>query len=290
MDFWTRPGNDCVCASTAKKQYNFRDADLQQIVCEVARNPHYSSRCMYLYEIGRLREYVLHVLGKSEWEQRQLGKRKRAEVKTKYDQFITAHLRDLDVEACKSPPPNTPWVNLAKKLRSFRRTLKEELGAEIMEELKSIQAWMQERQVGTEHLTIPSSSRWRYLYGFRSLESIVEEHQMEQRRADLIAALAAKNLQLRSDSVMCREYIEHGERSLEEVVDIMHEMQFFFSQTSYREELTAVFRAHRGKPLDDPQSIAKERALAKWCAKHPMPDLATLPVNIRNRVYAYGGY
>jgi hypothetical protein len=61
-----------------------------------------------------------------------------------------------------------------------------------------------------------------------------EEAERQQRENELVAALGERGLCLRSDSSLCDQYIE-GEsyKSLAEIVDIMHEMDFYFKYTRY---------------------------------------------------------
>jgi hypothetical protein len=56
----------------------------------------------------------------------------------------------------------------------------------------------------------------------------------------LTLALTARELTLRSDSVLCRQYIIDGSGELDEVVDTMEEMKFLFAYTSYASECRAI--------------------------------------------------
>jgi len=56
----------------------------------------------------------------------------------------------------------------------------------------------------------------------------------QQRKEELVAALTARGLHFRNDSTVCEEYInETSTKSLQTVVDIMHEMNFYFNHTKY---------------------------------------------------------
>jgi hypothetical protein len=67
-------------------------------------------------------------------------------------------------------------------------------------------------------------------------ERAASEARRQQRKDQLVAALAERGLQLRSDSHLCDDYIEYDESEypLDEIVDIMHEMNFYFKHTKYK--------------------------------------------------------
>lgn len=54
------------------------------------------------------------------------------------------------------------------------------------------------------------------------------------RRNQLETSLSEKGLHLRKDSVLCNNFIENGHPTLQEVVQIMQEMNYFYTNTSYR--------------------------------------------------------
>lgn len=53
------------------------------------------------------------------------------------------------------------------------------------------------------------------------------------RYVTLKEALAARDLELRGDSVLCRQYIRNGQGALDDIVDTTEEMKFLFTYTSY---------------------------------------------------------
>ena len=70
------------------------------------------------------------------------------------------------------------------------------------------------------------------------------------RRRRLTAALAARGLELRADSHLCREYVERGAGAVAAIVGSMEEMQVFHTGTRYaavhrglREQLEAEHEA-----------------------------------------------
>ena len=56
---------------------------------------------------------------------------------------------------------------------------------------------------------------------------------------NLIKALKSRGLKLRDDSRLCKYYIEDGDGTLQEIVEIMHEMDWFFSKTNYRHVMSS---------------------------------------------------
>lgn len=117
------------------------------------------------------------------------------------------------------------------------------------------------------------------------------EHERELRRTDLTAALAAYGLELQADSRMCASYIYtgagiHGE-SMDAVVEIMRELQFLLTETSYEVLLDTIKEEYREQGelymLDDVMGEARDRALRQWRQEHPSADLDLLPPLVKLR-------
>jgi len=85
-------------------------------------------------------------------------------------------------------------------------------------------------------LSLGSFSTWRAKFGAMHGPELARRG----RRERLANALAARGLELRSDSIMCGRYVETGEvpgqGNMATIVDIMVEMSFFFQHTSYVSE------------------------------------------------------
>jgi len=80
----------------------------------------------------------------------------------------------------------------------------------------------------------------------RAAERAAKQAVAEQRRrAELTAALAAKGLELRSDSKLCDEYIEgECEYSLTEIVHIMFQMKVLYEECDFQAEWNDYFNAN----------------------------------------------
>jgi hypothetical protein len=61
----------------------------------------------------------------------------------------------------------------------------------------------------------------------------------KNRKIELVKKLEEKGLQLRGDSKLCKQYIKHGEGVLQNIVDVMEEMDWFYKifWTNYRHVL-----------------------------------------------------
>ncbi|KAL3657480.1 hypothetical protein V7S43_017627 [Phytophthora oleae] len=68
------------------------------------------------------------------------------------------------------------------------------------------------------------------------------------RYCELTAALGAKDLELRSDSVLCRSYILSGEGAVDDIADTMEEMNFLYTHTSYSSDCDSIVIARRYNP------------------------------------------
>lgn len=78
-------------------------------------------------------------------------------------------------------------------------------------------------------------------YGMRTLEHVIAEEErkiqkqfdQEQRRRELTVRLNECGLELRSDSVLCKNFIATGHGNIDEIVTTMKEMQWYFYATNY---------------------------------------------------------
>ena len=125
------------------------------------------------------------------------------------------------------------------------------------------------------------------------LQTIVERLKRQQ---ELTKALQEKGLQLRTDSTLCNSYINDNIGSINNIVDIMHEMDWLFKNTNYKkimqEEIEKEIREIKnyGGYYDiddvrhDASSIAKYRAIKEWKNKHKnfignLPTLISTKIN-----------
>ncbi len=68
-----------------------------------------------------------------------------------------------------------------------------------------------------------------------------------QRKNNLITKLNACGLQFRHDSKICRQYLDGARDDLDTIIEIMQEMNFFFSQTKYQ----SILNRHIQQMKDD---------------------------------------
>ena len=73
----------------------------------------------------------------------------------------------------------------------------------------------------------------------------------QQRQEELETKLHQRGLELRSDSRLCDAYIDHGKGNVDEIVNIMHEMDFYHQHTEYR----AFYR----------KAWSSEKQYSGWC-------------------------
>lgn len=78
---------------------------------------------------------------------------------------------------------------------------------------------------------------------FFNQKYIEEKHQreIEERKNILIDKLAAHGLQLRDDSVLCNSYIDRGRGDLNKIVKTMKEMDWYYKNTDYSSNVSAVY-------------------------------------------------
>lgn len=108
------------------------------------------------------------------------------------------------------------------------------------------------------------------LAGHLTVDEIVEAAwDRAAREKELRAALAARGLELRSDSRLCEQYIWFGKGSLDKLVNTMEEMRFYFTHTSYPSEVRYTSSQE-----------AKNRALTQWVEQGGRPGDPELPLSL----------
>jgi len=121
------------------------------------------------------------------------------------------------------------------------------------------------------------------------------ERQIEKRRTELKDAMERQGIRLRTDSVLCNNYIEKNIGSIDHIVNVMVEMDFYFKYTNYdteysREKDNYWRQQHYISDDDriDISSTAKRRALQKWCLRFTNVESALLsnylPDSLREKV------
>lgn len=112
-----------------------------------------------------------------------------------------------------------------------------------------------------------------------------EKH--KSRKQKLKHALSKRNLEYRSDSYYCNQYI-NGKGTLKEVCDMMELMKFLFEKTNYQDQIKKIVNENKeirkyGEYIqilsEDDKEIAKCKALKKYSKKN-----GGLPENI-SKIY-----
>lgn len=126
------------------------------------------------------------------------------------------------------------------------------------------------------------------------------------RKNELAERLQHHGLTIRGDSVLCGNYVNYGIGSIDNVVNTMAEMDFFYKHTSYpsiyKSELNDWFREQRDfdgeyyHDLDSENRIelsnsAKRTALKRWVLRYNKNDdplnCSYLPVSLREKVMIF---
>ena len=89
-------------------------------------------------------------------------------------------------------------------------------------------------------------------------ESLPALAEMHQRMTELSEDLEERGCTLRSDSAMCRTFVEDGIGHPPSIVDTMEEMKFYFEHTAYRAHMQQWHFS----------DFAKEVALKEWVLRH----------------------
>jgi hypothetical protein len=132
------------------------------------------------------------------------------------------------------------------------------------------------------------------LYENQQLKLQKIKAQENERRATLVKALAQKQLKLRYDSIVCEMYIYgKSDRSIEEVVEITEEIDFYYKHTDYQNILRGMRRFNMRhydysdgdseEEYEEEEEIrlkSKHQALQRWIKLNP-DNLDMLPLSLR---------
>ena len=131
------------------------------------------------------------------------------------------------------------------------------------------------------------------------------EREKRRRRMYLTYHMETNGIRVRADSVLCNNYIEKNIGTINEIVAIMLEIDFYFKYTTYECESSRERRSYydyhdyyhdyyRGIPEQDRidiSAVAKRQALNTWCSRFSDSETALsnrhLPVSLREKVVAY---
>jgi hypothetical protein len=110
----------------------------------------------------------------------------------------------------------------------------------------------------------------KYIYENNSIDNFIENiiHKIIRKR-NLKSELNKYNLPLRSDSVLCDEYINENKRDINEVVIIMVEMDFYHKYAKYWKYYKSFRRIYESLKASE---LAKNKALEQWCLRHKTYD------------------
>ena len=236
-----------VTATEAKKTYCLTDEDLDGLVYEPRRNPHYrSGPPMRLYEV---RDVVVAAYEK--------------------------HKGTAGLAAAQAASQRRRDVRAARRearLEAQRQARREALLAAMAQAGLSV-ALDHPRAVAFVH----NGSCGDLLYSddpTRVVAFLEREHALR-------TALAERGLELRDDSRLCYNYVHRGWGTIPEIVDTMDEMRFYHAHTNYATYRQEIYRKRRHLGAREISARAKERAWratlkdrsVEWLLEHAPPSL-----------------
>ena len=127
------------------------------------------------------------------------------------------------------------------------------------------------------------------------------EREKRRRRMYLTYHMETNGLRVRADSVLCNDYIERNIGTIDEIVAIMLEMDFYFKYTTYEREYSRerrsyydyhhYYRSISEEDRIDISALAKRRALTAWCSRFSDSETALsntyLPASLREKVVVH---
>ena len=110
-----------------------------------------------------------------------------------------------------------------------------------------------------------------------------------ERQVQLEKALERNGLTLRSDSRLCLKFIEIGTPTLDEVVEMMVEMAWFFKETKYAAFRQSIYSKSKQSPIridcDELSLVAKRKALEDYI-EHQPKNLDQIPKSLIKKFYS----
>lgn len=228
----------CICKSTVLKEFHLSEKDLEYIDYISVPNPHYKcSGDMKLYEKRDVYVAMYNKYG-DEKGYEYLYKRKN---KKKIDK--KKKLEHINTKKYK---------NICDEYLSGKISMKK-LEEKILERNK------REKKINELNLGKDYYGKIEYYIDYGGDIEVVKG--IYGRRKKLVKELKKNNLELRSDSVLCKGYIMDDNYELEFVVNTMIEMDWLFKNTSYHNIMRELRRNYY---MYDKSYEAKRRAIRKW--------------------------
>ena len=286
---------DKICKSIGLKKYHLTQKDIDNLSYELKRNPHYgSSSQMQLYDEYDLYVKMLDKYG-SPYGYELIQQRKNM-IKNKKISNKKLKLYDLNInydmykEYCdKFLNGSISLVKLQDIVKNFekrRKIIDEQLEANKLD--KNMAIGLYNRFIKNNCVDINSTIK--RIMTKRDRKNKIDELGIKtdyygvckkflgvggnflhvknviQRGDMLVDELKKYNINLRDDSVICKEYILFGDKLLDDVVDIMVEMDWLHKNTTYSECRTNIYRNnYHYLSSHEISNKAKKMALDIWC-------------------------
>lgn len=251
--------DDRITATDAKTTYCLTEGDLDGVLYEPCRNPHYrSGPPMRLYNVRDVvvAAYERHG-GKAGLAAAQAAARARRGAREAR--------RAAERAAHEAQRAAERWAYVAQ--REAR-----------CETLLSVMTRAGLADPSVDH---PLAAAY-VTYGNGSPDRVVACLQRDQ---VLRAALAGRGMVLRRDSRLCEAFVLHGEGDVALIVDVMDEMRFYHTHTNYAVCREQIYRQHRNMDAGDVSERAKERAWRTTLERRTKDWLLThLPPSLRRRL------
>lgn len=228
----------CICKSTVIKDFHLSDKDLEDIDYTSVPNPHYKcSGEMKLYEKKDIYIAMYSKYGDEKGYEYLYKKKNKKKIDRK------EKLKDINTKKYKS---------ICDEYLSGKISMKK-LEEKIFER--------DEREKEINGLNLGKDYYGEIEYYIEEGGDIDLVKGIYERRKELVDELKKNNLELRSDSVLCKGYIMDNNYELEFVVNTMIEMDWLFKNTSYGNIMRELRRNYY---IDDKSYEAKRRAVRKW--------------------------
>ena len=237
-----------ISLTSAKKTYYLNDIQLKSLEHVSFKNMFRSSTYITMYlesQVKQLSEKLLGTEYKKEKKEKKektsktrsdnliLHKERQTElfnlVQNKYNKQLNIFKIQCDLDFQKYVKKGIPKVEKRKDI--LVNTLIERLNNGIIDKLynESNNSYDRYDRYNNRYDT--------YLnYSDSDSDESIYEYGYENRREHLKNKLKNVNLILRNDSTLCNNYIKYNNGNLQEIVDIMVEMDWFFKNTTYEQD------------------------------------------------------
>jgi hypothetical protein len=287
-----------ISKTDAKKKYKLKDSDLDNLICDMITHSKYKN-IMCLYKKKDIIDIADSI--KDEIEQNELIKQnKKISIKKKRETTVLKILNNSEITNIMSNKIIIQYIEnggmTIKNLKIYidritkleKENIKDLLPSHLYDKYISGEISIDElkfycnrkTEIGDFINELIIDEEYIEEYFINKTITAKDLKDMNERKKELIKRLEERNLVLRNDSTYCSEYIYENKRNINEVLNMVEEMNFFYTKTGYPQILRNIYRENRDYYIDFSESTknsfsatAKKIALKEFKKQGNIKDI-----------------